>query len=228
MQPYFFPYLGYFQLLGAVDHFVIHNDVQWIGGGWINRNRICVHGREQMLTVPVASSGSLGLIRDRLLAPDFDRQRPKLLRLVREAYRRAPCFDAVSRLFEECLDRNETHIERLIVRSLRQICNYLSLTTPMTTSSELQLDPHLKGEDRVLAICDRMKARHYINPAGGTELYSRERFEQNGIQLSFLKPQFPEYRQYRSPFLPGLSILDVMMWSTPEAIRASLNCFELS
>ncbi len=227
MQPYFFPYIGYFQLMAAVDHFLIHDDVQWIKGGWINRNRISVHGREQMLTLPVESGGNNGLICNRKLAADFDRQRERMLRLIREAYQRASQFEAVYDLVQSILHHASENACDLIGHSLRQTASFLGIRTPISMSSELAKDESLKAEDRVLELCRLLNADHYINPIGGVELYSRHRFEEQGIRLSFLKAGITEYRQFRLPFLPSLSILDVMMFNSPEQVRAMLATYEL-
>jgi len=222
MQPYFFPYIGYFQLMAAVDHFLIHDDVQWIKGGWINRNRISVHGREQMLTLPVESGGNNGLICHRKLAADFDRQRERMLRLIREAYQRAPQFDSVFDLVHSIMHHTTLNACDLIVNSLHQTASHIGIPTPLSRSSELATDDSLKAEDRVLELCRLCGADHYINPVGGVELYSRQRFEERGIRLSFLQPVISEYRQLRLPFLPALSILDVMMFNSPEQVRTML------
>jgi hypothetical protein len=227
MQPYFFPYIGYFQLMSAVDHFLIHDDVQWIKGGWINRNRISVHGREQMLTLPVESGGNNGLICHRKLAADFDRQRERMLRLLREAYQRAPQFDSVFSLVHSIMHHVTENACDLIVFSLRQTASYIGIRTSISRSSELAKDETLRAEDRVLELCRLCGAVHYINPIGGVELYSKQRFEEQGIGLSFLQPGITEYRQLRLPFLPALSILDVMMFSSPEQVRAMLAAYEL-
>ncbi len=227
MQPYFFPYIGYFQLMAAVDHFLIHDDVQWIKGGWINRNRISVHGREQMLTLPVESGGNNGLICHRKLAADFDRQRERMLRLIREAYQRAPQFDSVFDLVHSIMNHATENACDLIVHSLRQTAVRVGIQTPMTRSSELTKEESLKAEDRVLELCRLCGADHYMNPMGGVDLYSKPRFEEQGIRLSFLQAGITEYRQLRLPFLPSLSILDVMMFNGPEQIQSMLATYEL-
>lgn len=227
MQPYFLPYIGYFQLMNAVDRFIIHDDVQWIKGGWINRNRISVHGREQLLTLPVESDGNNSLINRRRLGADFERQRERMLRVIREAYSRAPQFEIASELIHRILHFQTDNACDLIVHSLRETAAFLDIQTPVSLSSGMRKDESLKAEDRVLEICRLAGADHYINPIGGVELYSRARFEEQGIRLNFLQASITEYRQLRLPFIPALSILDVMMFNTVDQVRSMLGNYDL-
>jgi WbqC-like protein family len=228
MQPYWFPYLGYFQLIHAVDRFVIYDDVQWIKGGWINRNRILMRGQPRYITLPVRRDASLVNINQRTLSPDFDREKSKILQQIRSAYSGAPHFDDVMPLVHECISSEETHISSFVVNTLRACCTYLGIATPFVLSSKLAKNAELRGQDKVLDINRVMGATHYVNSIGGMELYDREAFARKGIQLNFMKTGAVAYEQRATPeFVPNLSIIDVMMFNDREKCHALLERYEL-
>jgi hypothetical protein len=229
MQPYVFPYIGYFQLINAVDQFVIHDDVQWIKGGWINRNRILVQGRPQYITLPLKKESALLNINQRLLTTDIEKQKEKIIRQIEGAYRKAPNFSSVMDVVCDCFAFQERNVSAFIVNSLRVCCTHLGIQTPFVLSSQLDKRNELHGQDRVLEINFVMGANHYINPIGGTELYDKERFAANGLQLSFIKARNVAYDQLGNhEFVPFLSIIDVMMFNSRDAISDLLREYDLN
>ena len=227
MQPYFFPYIGYFQLVNAVDKFVIHDDVQWIKGGWINRNRILMQGKPEHITLPLRKDSSLLQINQRNLAPDVEQEKQKILRRIESAYRSAPHFDQAFAIVSNCLDFKEENVSLLVINSLRKCCEYLNISTPFVISSELNKNNELSAEERVLDINKVMKAKHYINPIGGTELYDRETFSKHGLNLSYIKTGDISYKQFNEDHVPFLSIIDVMMFNAPREINKMLDQYRL-
>ncbi len=221
MQPYFFPYVGYFQLINAADLFIVYDNVKYTKKGWINRNRFLLNGKDAVFSIPLRKdSDSLG-ISDREISPDF--KKAKLLNQIREAYRRSPYFERTFSLVERIVLEKETNLFRFILNSIRQACESLAIGTEIVVSSSLQIDHSLAGEDKVLELCKHVGADVYINPIGGQELYSKEDFGAHGIDLKFLKTRPFEYRQFGGPFVPSLSIIDVMMFNSPDAIRECLD-----
>lgn len=220
MQPYFLPYVGYFQLIGAVDQFVVYDNIKYTKKGWINRNRFLLDGRDEVFSLPLKKDSDALDVRERRLAPDFDRN--KLLNRLVGAYRSAPCLGAAMPLLRRILGCDEDNLFGFIYASLREVCGWLGISTPLIISSTLPVDHDLTGQDRVLAICRHLGADKYINAIGGRELYSRETFEANGIDLHFLQSRLVEYRQFDAPFVPWLSILDVLMFNPPERISLHL------
>ena len=228
MQPYFFPYIGYFQLIAAVDQFVVHDDVQWIKGGWINRNRILAQGEPRYITLPIRKDSTLLNINHRTISSDSGQQIKKILQQIMETYRHAPCFGPVFKLISQCLACRETNASAFIVHTLRECCNYLGIDTPFVLSSELKKKDELKGAKRVLEINRVMGARHYINPIGGMELYDKASFADNGIQLDFIRTRDISYQQFENhAFVPFLSIIDVMMFNSKQQIKGFLNEYDL-
>jgi len=228
MQPYVFPYIGYFQLINAVDQFVIHDDAQWIKGGWINRNRILVQGKPVYITLPLQNDSTLLNINQRQLSADIEKQKEKIIRQIEGSYRKAPRFGPVMGVVRECLAYPERNVSEFIVNSLRVCCAYLGIHTPFVLSSQLDKRDELHGQDRVLDINVGMKASHYINPIGGIELYDKERFADRGLRLSFIKARDVAYGQMGSgEFVPFLSIIDVMMFNSRRDISEMLKEYDL-
>jgi hypothetical protein len=226
MQPYFFPYIGYYQLIHAVDKFVIYDDVSFIKQGWINRNRILVSGQASYITVPLAGASSFKPIRDIQVSTHSDWQ-TKLLKTIAHSYKKAPFFEPVFPLIERIVRKSEDHISRLAIASLLEITQYLDIDTEVLETSIGYQNSHLQAQDRVIDICKLERASHYINPIGGVSLYSTATFMQSGIHLSFLKPTQIEYRQLNHDFIPWLSIIDVLMFNGKEKTCDLINQYEL-
>ena len=229
MQPYLFPYIGYFQLIHAADRFVVYDDVAYIKQGWINRNRILINGEPSFFSVPIKHASSFALIRDTLIDDDPQHARwvEKLLKTFDNAYRRAPEFSRVFPIVERVFSLKTARIADLAVASVKAIASLLEMNTTFVDSSTTYGNAHLKGEDRVLSICKAESANEYINVPGGEALYSRERFQARGIGLSFIRPRAVEYRQFGGAFVPWLSVLDVLMFNKPEKVRQDLDAYDL-
>jgi hypothetical protein len=222
MQPYFFPYLGYFQLMAAVDRFVVYDDVAFIKNGWINRNRILTSNGPEYFTVPLAGASSFRPIRDTRCAPP-SAWRDKMLRTLSQVYARAPQRSAGLTLVEQVLRVADSEsIRDLAVASLREVCSYAELSPSWQDSSSVYENSDLSGVDRVLDICRREGATRYVNAPGGRSLYEPARFVAQQIELRFISPVLGPYAQSRSAtFVPGLSVLDLIM-NAPRAEVARL------
>ncbi|HKF67300.1 MAG TPA: WbqC family protein [Vicinamibacterales bacterium] len=229
MQPYLFPYIGYFQLLASVDRFVVYDDVTFIKQGWINRNRMLINGQAAFFTVPLEHRSSAVAIRDTRIsdAPQHRQWPEKLMKSFDSAYRRAPEFVSTRPLVELVLARAGFRIAELALDSIKTIADRLEIRTPIVPTSTIYGNGHLRGEDRVLAICKAEKASRYVNLAGGRSLYSRERFAAEGIELCFIEPTPVEYRQFDDAFVPSLSIVDVLMFNPVDRVRGFLNACEV-
>jgi hypothetical protein len=213
MQPYFFPYIGYFQLIHAVDEFVVYDAIEYTKKGWINRNRILVNGKDQYISLPLMQGSDTLHISQRQLAENWPAERKKMLNRIAAAYRKAPEFDSIFPELEKWLDSPERNLFRFLYDVLMRVIELLKLDTKIHISSQLDFDNDLKGEDKVIAITRALGASHYVNPAGGKELYSRERFSEHGITLSFLQTGAIKYDQFGGEFVPSLSIIDVLMFN---------------
>ena len=227
MQPYLFPYIGYFQLINAVDIFIIHDDVQYIQAGWINRNRILYTGREFLFTFGVKKDNYTKKINERYFSDNFLKEKKKFLGTLRIAYSKAPNYDVTFDLVEGILNEQEKNISIMTTKSLKIICSYLQIETQFSISSQLEKNNSLTSQDRVIELNKKSNSSHYINPIGGMELYSKEKFLAHGIQLSFLKPKDIVYQQFQNGFIPWLSIIDVLMFSSIEETKNMLNQYEL-
>jgi len=230
MQPYLFPYIGYFQLLAAVDRFVIYDDVTFIKQGWIHRNRMLINGEASFFTVPLAHKSSGVVIRDTMIsdAPEHRRWSEKLLKSFDNAYRRAPEFAGTFPLLERVLASATGRIAELAAESIAAVAAHLDIRTPVVESSSTYGNAQLHGEERVLAICRAERANRYINVSGGHELYSRDRFRAEGIELQFIQSRPIEYAQFGAPFVPWLSIVDVLMFNPVDRVRGFLTDCEIA
>ena len=230
MQPYLFPYIGYFQLVQAVDRFVVYDDVAYIKQGWINRNRMLINGEPAFFTVPIKHASSFALIRDTLIDDDQQHEQwvEKLLKSFDNAYRRAPEFARVFPLLESVFSSKPLRIADLALASLKAVARFLDIRTTFVESSSGYGNAQLKGEERVLDICAAERATEYINVPGGRALYSPERFAARSVKLAFLEPRPVEYRQFGSPFVPSLSIVDVLMFNPVETVRGFLTDYDLT
>lgn len=221
MQPYFLPYIGYFQLVAAADLFIVYDDVEYTKKGWINRNRILRDGADTMITLPLKKDSDFLDVVDRRLADDF---RPrKMLAQIEGAYRKAPHYGVTRDLLDDVFSCEDRNLFGFIHHSITRVCAHLGIETPIRVSSSFGLDRGLKGAERVLALCAAAGADAYVNPIGGVDLYSKSAFAARGVDLSFLRARRIEYAQFGAPFVPFLSIVDVMMFNSLDTISTMLR-----
>lgn len=218
MQPYLFPYIGYFQLINAVDEFIIYDNIQFTKKGWINRNRILVNGKDEYITLPLKRDSDYLDIKDRYLSDDWNSERKKIINKIKEAYRKAPYFESVFPLIEGILLHEEKQLFNFIFNSIKQLTNYLEIKTTFIVSSTLAINHQLKAKYKVLELCKNRNAKNYINPIGGVDLYDKEEFMSEGINLQFLKSESIIYNQFKNDFVPFLSIIDVIMFNSKDVI----------
>ena len=223
MQPYFFPYTGYWQLISAVDTFVIYDDVNYIKKGYINRNSILVNNTGHLLILELIGASQNKKINE----IDVGGNTLKILKTIELSYKKAPYFENIFPLIQEILKNEEKSLAQFLIFSIRKICAYLEIKTTISVSSELIKNNDLKGQDKILNICDVLQARQYFNAVGGQELYQKEAFSQQNIELLFIKNKSTDYQQYQLPFMPNLSIIDVLMFNDKEHIKQYLTEFEL-
>ena len=228
MQPYFFPYIGYFQLIHAVDHFVLYDDVTFIKGGWINRNRILSenHNDSQLFGISLIGASSNRLIKDILFVKkDWKR----LLGSLHQNYRKAPYFEMVYNLIKIISENNEAEtITELNLFIFKVICEYCTITTPIYRSSELNIyNDNRVG--RLADICKHFDCEEYVNAAGGEKLYTAREFKEQDIELRLIETMSPAklYKQYGGGTVPNLSIIDVLMFNSISEIRSLMNCYYL-
>ena len=224
MQPYFFPYIGYFQLMQAVDVFVFYDDVQFIKNGWINRNRILVRDHPIWLTLPVRRDGHhTDHINQRSYALDAGAESVK--RKLRSAYVCAGDFGTNYSFVSDLLDFHSPNVALFNANLLRHTARRFGIGCRFVTSSEVVESAGLRGVDKVIGLCRALGAEHYINSIGGLGLYDPQCFAAAGLRLSFLRTSvLPE------PLPNGpahLSILNAMFRESPERIADMLDCYEL-
>ena len=225
MQPYFLPYIGYFQLLSGVDTFVVYDNIKYTKKGWINRNRWLQNGAGATFTLPLDKGSDALDIGQRTISADFDPR--KFLNQLRANYAKAPCFDATYALVESLLPGAERQLFGVLLNSVCGLCRHLGITADIRVSSTIAADHTLQAQDRVLDLCRATGAGTYLNAIGGTQLYAEQDFADAGVALRFVRSKPIEYPQFGAPFVPWLSIVDVLMFNPVSTVRGYLGQCEL-
>ena len=226
MQPYLFPYIGYFQVLNAAEKFVILDDVTFIKRGWINRNQILLNGKPHLFSVPLVKASQNRAIKQTKILYETNWQ-ANLLKTLEQAYKKAPLFSPVMEMVSSVISRKYVYISDMALDSVKETCAYLDIRTAIVDSSEIYQNDTLKGEDRIIDICLRENASMYINTAGGRELYRAENFERHNIKLRFINFLPLTYKQFGDSFEPFLSVIDVLMFKEKLEVKELLERYTL-
>lgn len=224
MQPYFFPYIGYYQLINAVDTFVILDDVNYIMRGWINRNNILLNNKAHMISVPLSKPSQNKLIMETQI--NFtEKSKDSFIRTVDMAYKKAPFFKCVFPLFLEIMEYKDNDLTAFLENSIKRVLSYLNIEKKITRSSLFSKDSSLKAQERIIEICKLLGTDLYINPIGGVTLYDSDKFKKESIDLKFIKTNFDTicYKQMNGEFVGGLSFIDVLMFNPVDRIHTFLQ-----
>ena len=219
MQPYFMPYIGYWQLMAAVDTYVVYDDVNYIKGGWESRNNILLNGQKHMFTITLNGASPNKLFNEITIKDDFK----KFSRLIESAYKKAPYYEEVCALLERIYLYEDRSLGAFMLNSFQVILDYLDIDTRLVLASSIDKDNSLKAKDKVKHICHLLGADTYYNAIGGQELYDKNDFKADGIDLYFVQTNLAPYVQLAKEFVPGLSIIDVLMHNGKEGTKKLLN-----
>ena len=230
MQPYIFPYLGYFQLLNSVDHFVFYDDVNFIKGGWVNRNQLLINNQNKFFTVPLKKISSFTPINEVEIHKElYPNWRSKFYKSLSQSYGKTPYYDDVLPLLTNVFDQDFSFIYQLSIRSVVSVFEYLNVKLDYSLSSEkFKGTKGLDKADRIMKICEMTSSNTYINPSGGTDLYDKKHFLNRGFELKFIKNNLTKYNQFGGEFIAGLSILDLLMFNSKETVKKMINNYELA
>lgn len=224
MQPYFMPYLGYWQLMAAVDKYVVYDDVNYIKGGWVSRNNILMNGQKKMFTIVLGGASPNKHFNDIIVSDDFIKFRKTL----QNCYGKAPYYNIVTEILEKIYTFPQKDLGHFMLNSFQVILDYLGIKTELLLSSSIEKDNTLKGKDKVIHICKLLNADTYYNAIGGQELYNKSEFLNNGIRLQFLQPELSPYQQIKAKeFVPGLSMIDVLMNNNKEKVQNMITLYKL-
>lgn len=230
MQPYFLPWIGYFSLIESTDQFVIFDPVQYIRHGWINRNRILKPGlaEPQYIQIPLAKHARQTVIRDVTLSPNHD-WKSRIFSQITHYKNRAPFYDQTRKILQNCFDVETASIVELNVHCLQTICSALEIPFHPTLHGDIdtEIEPANHASEWALHIADALGASSYINPNGGREFLFPEPFASRGIELKFLTNDLQPYPQRNAQFVPGLSIVDVLMFNDLDQTRKQITQYSL-
>lgn len=226
MQPYVFPYIGYFHLIDASQLFVFYDDVHFVKKGWINRNRILLNGKDHLFTVPLSSVSQNALINQTMLSTNNE-WTAKFNTTLTHCYRKAPYFSRAIDVINSVSNASKCNISDMAINSIASVYDYLGMDFNYTKSSICS--PGTQGidkADRLIEVTKSLGYKRYINSAGGKELYSKEYFSKNGVTLSFVESEDVKYKQFSDEFVPRLSIIDVMMFNDVSEIKELLTKYK--
>lgn len=227
MQPYFFPYLGYFQLLNYVDKYVVYDDVNYIKRGWVNRNQILLNNQKYLITLPLDGASPFKPINETRISPNIS-TKEKLIKTIERAYKKAPYFSHIFPIIQTVIMDKSLLLSNALYKQLELIKDYLEINTELIMSSNLKKNSDLKGQEKIIQICNILNGTEYINAIGGQDLYSKKFFQEKGIKLSFLYKKAISYRQFNNDcFVDNLSMIDVLMFNNKNEIKKLLEDYEL-
>jgi hypothetical protein len=227
MQPYLFPYIGYWQLISAVDKFVVYDNIQFSKKGWFHRNNILLNGKKTLFTIPLKKDSDYLDVAERELSEVSGKQIKKILAQIENGYRKAPYFNEVFPLIQETFKYEDKNLFAYIYNSIVKIKAYLEIDTQIIVSSTVNINHDLKAEEKVLAIIKALHADHYINAIGGQGLYDKKIFSDAGIKLDFINTEMIEYKQFDNAFVPNLSIIDILMFNAKDEVKEMLERYQL-
>jgi len=225
MQPYFLPYIGYWQLINSADVFIIYDNIQYTKKGWFNRNRYLKNGSDELFSVSLKKDSDYLDVNQRFISPEYNRK--KLIAQFQNAYSKAPYKKEIMPIIEDIINCDKDNLFEYIYYSVCQIVEILGIDTKIIISSTIDIDHSLKAKDKVIALCKAVNTTTYINSIGGVELYDKNEFKEYGIDLKFIKSKSIEYKQYDNKFVPWLSIVDILMFNSKEIVQKMLGEYEL-
>lgn len=215
MQPYLFPYIGYYQLAYHSDMFIFYDDVNYIKGGYINRNNILTKNGPQLFTLPVIKASSFKKINELF----FQEDTRKILASISQAYSKAPYFASVFPLIENILNEKNRNVAHIASKSVIEVFNYLGIDFNHTYSSLVNYDNSKNAKEKLVEFCQIYNCGNYVNTIGGKKLYNKDEFLSNNIKLNFISPEKIYYDQYNcNQFEENLSIIDVLMNISPKEV----------
>lgn len=223
MQPYFFPYLPYWQLMHSVDKFVIYDDVNFIKKGYVNRNNFLVNGQSQLITLQLLGASQNKLINEISIGGNRD----KVLKTIELAYKKAPHYLETIDLVRQIMEAPSLRLSEFLSDSIFRISRQLGMSTDILLSSDIDKNTQLKGQEKILQIVKKLNGTHYVNSIGGRDMYQREVFLANGLDLSFIMSKNSTYDQGLETFVPNLSIIDLLMFNDPHRVTNMLRAYEL-
>ena len=227
MQPYFIPYVGYFQLINLVDQFVIYDNIQYTKKGWIKRNRILLNNKVKTISLPLKKDSDFLDIKERQLASNWGIEKKKILNTIKSAYRKSPYFEEGCRLVNSILDVSNNNLFDYLFETIKIINNYLQISTPIVKSSDIKIDHCLRSSFKIIEICKKTNSKTYINSIGGLNLYDKKEFKKQKIELKFIKTLNFKYNQISNDFHENLSIIDIIMNCSNEEIKNILLSYKL-
>ena len=228
MQPYFFPYIGYYALIKHSNHFVFFDTPQFIRHGWIDRNRILKPTDSwQYIKVPIVKHPRNTCINEISIQNEI-LWKNRIIRQVEHYKKKAIYYKNTIDLIKEVFNFEGNSIVDLNIKTVTTVMQYLNISFSFSVFSKLNLDISETNspDEWALNISTKLNVTTYLNPVGGLSFFDKSKYQKAGINLKFLKTVLLPYDQKRTNFEPSLSIIDVLMFNSPESIRNMLEAVE--
>jgi len=227
MQPYLFPYIGYWQLINAVDTFVIYDNIQFSKKHWFNRNNILLNNKKTLFSIPLKKDSDNLDVFQRYLSCNVEKDINRIIRKIEHSYKKAPYFNSIYPIIRDILLNKEKNLFIYIFNSIKVICKYLDIEANIIVSSTIDINHTFKSENKVITINKKLNTSRYINSIGGMKLYNREKFKKENIDLMFLETEHIVYKQFNNEFIPNLSIIDVLMFNSKDEVKILLKRYKI-
>lgn len=224
MQPYLFPYIGYYQLAYCSDLFIFYDDVNYIKKGYINRNNIATKNGVFLFSLPIKNASQNKLINELY----FTEETKKILLTIEMSYSKSKYFHEIYPLIESIFNNKNRNLSNITSLSIIKVFEYLSLDFNYNFSSSIDYDRKNSAQEKIYDLCKINNSKQYINAIGGMELYDKEEFKKRNIKLEFIKPLITNYPQVNSStFIGNLSMIDILMNCSKDEIINQLNNFKI-
>jgi ACT domain-containing protein len=228
MQPYFLPYIGYFQLIKSVDKFIILDDVNFIKGGWINRNIIANKSISQWLTIPLDAASPNKLINEIDIVQN-ELWKFKMIKTIKQIYGKNYNNAFLLSIIINLIEQANGNLSKYLSKTISDLCNILNIKTDIINITDFPKSNELNAQERIISICKKAEASVYVNLPGGKTLYDTLRFQSDNIELRFIEPKVPV-----GLLSSGLnnsikvSIIDLILRNSSESIAEALDSYQFS
>lgn len=228
MQPYFLPYIGYWQLINASDKIIIYDDVKYTKKGWINRNSFLSRNKKiKKFSIYLNKSSDQSLINEKTISEEWNKERVKILSNIYLTYKESISFKSKFKIIEEIFMHEDKNLFNFILNSIERIKEYLEIETEVLISSKIIDTQKLKKEKKIFALSRKIDEKEYLNFKNGEKMYSKKTFSENNLKLFFINKNFFKYNQNTKKFYDNLSIIDLIMRNNKKKIKEFLNCYEI-
>ena len=208
LQPGYLPWLGFFDQLWRSDRFVIYDDVQYTRRDWRSRNRIKTPKGELWLSVPIVNRGRFHQLINEAEIDYSQNWTHKHLGTITNSYHRTPYFEKYYPKLAEVFNLKPKYLLELDMSLIHICADWLNINAEIIFSSKLNISGN--STERLVKICQHLKATHYLTGNAAKDYLDESMFSKANIELEYHDYKHPFYKQLYPPFIPYLSIVDLL------------------